>query len=212
MIGLLRFFAFIFPIFSLFAQTPDDALKRLMEGNNRFVNGTLLHPNTEIEVRKNNLSSQSPYAIIMGCSDSRVPPELVFDEGIGDLFVVRVAGNVVGPIEQDSIEYAALYLGSTLILVMGHESCGAVKAVLEKNTKDIEDIAILIQPAVTAAQNQGGANVLKNAIQKNAQNVARQLQTSPVLSRLIKDGKLRVVPAYYNLLSGKVELLTAKGQ
>ncbi|HSW72989.1 MAG TPA: carbonic anhydrase [Chlamydiales bacterium] len=212
MIGLLRFFAFVFPILGTFAVTPDEALKRLMEGNNRYIKEELIHPDTGMKTRKSNLLTQYPYATILGCSDSRVPPELIFDEGIGDLFVVRVAGNVVGPIEQDSIEYAAIYLGSSLILVMGHENCGAVKAVIEGNTKDIEDVAVLIQPAVNAAKKQGGSAILKNAIQKNAENVAHQLQRSPVLSKLIQEGKIRIVPAYYNFLSGKVELITAKGE
>lgn len=203
----MRYYSLLFLIAtSLLAETPDGAFKRLMDGNMRYMKDDLLHPNIGKEARKNTSQSQNPFAIILGCSDSRVPPELIFDEGIGDLFVVRVAGNVVGPIEQDSLEYAALYLGSSLIVVMGHENCGAVKAVLDGNTKDIEDIAALIQPAVNQVKNQGGP-VLKNAIQKNAENVARQLKTSPVLSGMIKEGKLRIVPAYYNFVSGKVDFL-----
>jgi len=210
MIGLLRFFAFLFPAFALFAQTPDEALKRLMDGNTRFVKEQLIHPNRDHEARINTLHSQHPFAIIMGCSDSRVPAELVFDEGIGDLFVVRVAGNVIDQVALESLEFGALVLGANLIVVMGHESCGAVKAVFDGNTKDIPAIAKLIQPSVDVVKNKGGS--LKDAIQKNAQNMASQLMANPILAKLIKDGKLRVVPAYYNLLSGKVELITAKGQ
>lgn len=141
----------------------------------------------------------------MGCSDSRVPAELIFDEGIGDLFVVRVAGNVVGPIELESLEFGALVLGANLIMVLGHENCGAVNAVLEGNTSGIPEIAKLIQPAVDAVKKQGGS--LKNAVQKNAENTALQLRRNPILSKLIQNGNLKVVPAYYDLLSGKVELI-----
>ena len=91
---------------------------------------------------------QKPFAIILGCSDSRVSPEILFDQGIGDLFIVRVAGNVAGPVELDSIEYAALYLKSSLVLVLGHENCGAITAVLDGQTKEIEHVADLIAPAI----------------------------------------------------------------
>ncbi|HUD00945.1 MAG TPA: carbonic anhydrase, partial [Rhabdochlamydiaceae bacterium] len=122
---------------SVYGLTPDKALETLMDGNQRFSQDKSLHSDRNSERRQELVSKQTPYAIILGCSDSRVAPEIVFDQGIGDLFIVRVAGNVVGPLELDSIEYSALYLHSSLVMVLGHESCGAIKAVLAGTTKDI---------------------------------------------------------------------------
>jgi carbonic anhydrase len=116
---------------SLDAMTCEMGLQRLKEGNQRYVEDKLIHPDRTSERREALQSKQQPFAIIVGCSDSRVAPEIVFDQGVGDLFIVRVAGNVVGPIELDSIEYAAEYLKSCLIVVMGHQNCGAVDAVMK---------------------------------------------------------------------------------
>jgi carbonic anhydrase len=190
---------------SLFGMTPDQALASLMEGNQRFSKDKSLHLDRTSERRQELLSKQSPSAIILGCSDSRVAPEIVFDQGIGDLFIVRVAGNVVGPLEQDSIEYSALYLNSSIIMVLGHENCGAINAVISGNTKDIESVAELIQPAADATVNQ--KNRLENTIKTNAHMMAEQLRNSPVLKALIDKKKLNVVEAYYNFHTGKVELL-----
>ncbi|MFI5335017.1 MAG: carbonic anhydrase, partial [Chlamydiales bacterium] len=132
-----------------------------------------------------------------------VSPEIVFDQGIGDLFIVRDAGNVLGPVELDSIEFAALYLKASFILVMGHEECGAVKAVMAGTTQDIENVASLISPALKGKQ---GASV-EVCVKANVDNVVRQLNTNGPLSKLIKQGKLAVRGAYYDFISGKVELL-----
>ena len=142
----------------------------------------------------------------MACSDSRVAPEIVFDQGLGDLFTVRVAGNVLGAIELESIEYAALYLHSNLIVVMGHENCGAVKAVLDGNSYAIETIASYIQPAIDLSKKQKG-NQLKNAIQDNVQNVVNELKSHPIFLKLIKEKKIDVVGAYYDFKSGQVVIL-----
>ncbi|HEY5235762.1 MAG TPA: carbonic anhydrase [Rhabdochlamydiaceae bacterium] len=198
------FFALI--QFSLYSLTRDQALQTLMEGNQRFSKDKSLHLDRTSERRQELISKQAPYAIIVGCSDSRVAPEIIFDQGIGDLFVVRVAGNVVGPLEQDSVEYSALYLNSSIILVMGHENCGAVNAVIAGNTKDIEAVAELIQPAADATKNQK-TNRLENTIKTNAKMMADQLRNSPVLSGLIAKKKLSVAAAYYNFHTRKVELL-----
>jgi len=187
-------------------QNPQIALEYLMEGNRRFTADLSTHPNRAVERRQETAGLQEPFAVILGCADSRVSPEIIFDQGIGDLFVVRVAGNVMGPITLDSIEYAALYLHSTLIMVLGHENCGAVSAVLQGNTKDIENVANLIQPAIEESKHQKGDR-LENAIRDNVKNVVKDLSKTPVLSKLIAEKKIKIVGGYYNFHSGEVELL-----
>jgi carbonic anhydrase len=177
-----------------------------MDGNQRFSQDKSLHSDRNSERRQELVSKQTPYAIILGCSDSRVAPEIVFDQGIGDLFIVRVAGNVVGPLELDSIEYSALYLRSSLVMVLGHESCGAIKAVLAGTTKDIESVAELIQPAAQATKNQDGDRLI-NTIKTNAKMMADQLRKSAVLGPMVAKKKLNIVAAYYDFHTGKVELL-----
>ena len=203
-------------VFSLFTtdisakemhMSPELALENLEKGNQRYVNDQLEHPRRDLERRESLQSSQAPFATVLTCSDSRVSPEVIFDQGLGDIFVVRVAGNVAGQIEQESIEYSAVYLGSSLIFVLGHENCGAVKAVLANKTEDIESIAKLIQPAL-AQTNLQGNDATVAAIKANVLNVVKQLQNNPVIAKLIQDKKINVVGGYYNLTSGKVELLT----
>ncbi len=198
-----RFILLTFLCSSIFAN---EALDRLIEGNNRYVNDKLLHPNRTSERREAIISKQKPFAIILGCSDSRVSPEILFDEGVGDLFVVRVAGNVVGPIELESIDYGALYLKSSVIMVLGHQNCGAVDAVLEGNTKDIPAIAKRIEPAVKIAKKEKG-NTLENAIQENVRLIVKQLKQTKSLSPLVRQKKLEIVGGYYDLETGKVQLL-----
>ena len=183
------------------------SLERLIKGNERYVNNKSTHPNRSEERRKELVSKQSPYAIIVGCSDSRVAPEIFFDEGLGDLFVVRVAGNVIGQIELDSIEYSALYLNSSIILVLGHENCGAVGTVMENNTADIKAVANLIEPAVVKAKESKTDNPLELAIKTNALNMKDFLENSPNLEKLIKKNKIQVYAGYYNLKTGLVEIL-----
>lgn len=186
--------------------TPKMALSRLMEGNQRFVTDGSLHPERTKERRLETAELQKPFAVILGCSDSRVSPEIIFDQGLGDLFIVRVAGNVVGHIELDSIEYSAIYLNSALVMVLGHENCGAIKAVIDGNTKDIEAVANLIAPAVERTKGQADDR-LENTVKMNVKLVVQQLKNTPVLSNLIAKKKLNVVGAYYNFHTGKVELL-----
>jgi len=188
------------------ALTSDEALKTLLEGNQRYMSDQLLHADNNANRRASLVSKQEPFAIILGCSDSRVAPEIIFDQNIGDLFVVRVAGNVVGPIELDSIEYSALYLGSRLIIVLGHENCGAVQAVLTGNTQDIEAIAVKIEPALVGIQPQQ-KNALERAIVANVRLVVDQLSNSPVLGKMLKTQQLKIVGGYYDLLTGQVRLL-----
>lgn len=193
----------------LAAMTPDEGLERLVDGNNRYTQDQFISPDRTQERREEVVSVQKPYAIIVGCSDSRVSPEIIFDQGIGDLFVVRVAGNVVGPVELDSIEYSAAVLGSVTVLVLGHENCGAVRAVLANQTKDIEAIAELMEKGIAPFRNDQ-ADAVSNAIKANARAMAAYIKTTPILGALIKDGKLKVYPGYYNLKSGKVDILDEK--
>jgi len=188
-------------IHSGFSQTLSGTLQRLVDGNRRYAQDELLHADHSADRRNALLQKQNPFATIVSCSDSRVIPEMIFDQGMGDLFVVRVAGNVIGPIELDSIDYSVRVFGSSLIVVLGHASCGAVKAVLEKNTADIEQVAALIQPAVTRTTD------LETAIKANVKYAVAQLETSPLLKRLIAKKKLECFGAYYEISSGRVEIL-----
>lgn len=185
--------------------TPSEALKALMAGNERYTKDMLAHPNRSQERRESLTDTQNPFATVLGCSDSRVSPTLVFDQGVGDIFEVRLAGNVVGPVAMASIEYSAKYLGSKLIFVLGHENCGAVDAVLKGQTADIEPIAVKIQEALKANQ-KFSDNPLENAIKANVSNSVRLLREHPPLAQLIKEKKLEVVGGYYHLQSGKIEI------
>jgi carbonic anhydrase len=178
-----------------------------MQGNARYTHDALEHPNRTQERREASAASQAPFAIIVGCADSRVSPEIIFDEGVGDLFVVRVAGNVIGPLELESVEYAALYLHSVVIVVLGHESCGAVNAVVQGKTKDIESLAKMIVPAVKEAQKLDPDHLLTAAVQSNALHMKDLLMRAPAIDKLVKQGKIIVEAAYYDLQTGAVELL-----
>lgn len=205
-------------LFSLWAFSPivalevpttsaDEALKRIMEGNTRYVKDKLIHPDRTSDRREAVSSKQYPIATIVGCSDSRVAPEIIFDQGIGDIFVVRVAGNVVGEIELNSIDYAADILHAPLIIVLGHENCGAVSAVIEgKATDDIAAIAHLIQPAFEIAKQEEG-NLLENTVKENVRLVVRYLEQTPILKSLIEKGQVKIVGAYYHLNTGEVKIL-----
>lgn len=194
-------------LFSNFLIAKQTGIERLMEGNKRYVNDNLKHPNQNAMRRESVNSKQNPFAVIVGCSDSRVPPEIIFDQGIGDLFVVRVAGNVVGPLELDSIEYSALYLGSTVVLVMGHENCGAVDAVINGTTKDIEAVAQLIMPSVREERKVKAPNLLKRSIKQNAVNMRNYLRKTHMLGNLFEKKKIAIEAAYYDFDTGKVKII-----
>lgn len=187
-------------------ETPESALQKLISGNQRFKSDALSHCYHAQDRREATTSTQKPFAIILGCADSRVPPETVFDQNLGDLFVVRVAGNVAGPLEIDSIDFSILVNNSALVVVLGHENCGAVKAVMAKNTRDVESVAALIAPAVAQAEKMPG-NAAENAIKANIRAVRDQLKKTSVVARAINDKKLQVVGAYYELTTGNVEFL-----
>jgi carbonic anhydrase len=185
----------------------NNPLNELIKGNQRYINNKAIHPNQNQEIRLRLSSNQEPFATIIGCSDSRVPPEIIFDQGLEDLFVVRVAGNVIGKIELESIEFSATQLNSKLIVVLGHENCGAIDSVIKHQTKDIEEIARLITPSVEEVFQEKSDNVLELAIKSNAINMKRYLEKTPAIAELISKDKIKIVAAYYNFKTGKVELL-----
>ena len=189
-------------------SVPGDPWQRLVDGNLRFVSGTVLHPNQSMARIGETAKAQHPFAIVVSCSDSRVPPEVLFDQGIGDLFVVRTAGEVVTDVELGSIEYAVEHLGAPYLLVMGHKRCGAVDATLKGGNlpPDIEAIAAQIRPAVESARFLPG-DTLDNAVRENTQLVLKKIKTTPLLATAMKEGKLNVRAAYYDIDSGKVSAL-----
>lgn len=198
------------------ALTPDAALQRLLEGNKRFVKAHITHRALTIkETRKELAGGQTPYAVILSCSDSRVPPEIVFDETLGQLFVVRVAGNIVDPVVLGSIEYAVEHLGSALIMVLGHEGCGAVAAAYDATGKPEGNIGAVIEPILPAAQKakdlmkgKSRSEQVDAAIDLNIDLVAGNLTVqSQVVKEYVDRGKLKIVKGKYHLRRGDVTLL-----
>jgi carbonic anhydrase len=192
------------------AISPDDALKRLQDGNARYAANSPTNKDYSAG-RAARASAQYPFASIVSCADSRVAPELAFDQGPGDLFVVRVAGNFVNEDGLASLEYGSLVLGVPLIMVLGHSNCGAVNATI-KAVKDgttlpghLPSLINAIRPAVLAAQAKNPADLLAEATAENVRLSVKTLQTArPILSDLVSAGKLKVVGAVYNIASGKV--------
>jgi carbonic anhydrase len=186
--------------------SPDAALGQLMEGNQRFIGGSLTAHEEDLAILKQHtIEKQEPFAAVLSCADSRVPVELIFDQSIGHIFVTRVAGNIVTSEIMASLEYGAAVLGTKIILVVGHGGCGAVKATIQG--KSVPGQISALYPYIQPAVEQAGVD-LEAAIKANARMQANLLrQASPVLSGLFKEGKLKVVPAYYDIGSGKVTLL-----
>ncbi len=209
---------------SAFAQKTDqNPLALLKEGNLRFVSSTPLHQHQDIARVDELKSGQQPFAVIVSCSDSRVSPEIIFDQGLGDLFSIRTAGNVMADFEEGSIEYAAEHLGSKLIVVLGHTSCGAVKAFMDiKHSPDnnhAEHAEKLghIKSIVDKLNSEEEENEVfktessdryNKAIEANVIHGVRQLREStPILSEKYKEGKIQIIGAIYHIESGKVEFL-----
>jgi carbonic anhydrase len=191
----------------------EEAVKRLLDGNRRYVAGNNSAVHRTAKRRTEVSRGQHPFSVIVGCSDSRVPPEILFDQGMGDLFVVRTAGNVIDDIAIGSIEYAVEHLGVQLIMVLGHERCGAVDATLKGGVVGgkLSSVIEAIRPAVDKAKAKGqtshGCDLLCSSVKSNARMVAEKLRkSSPVLTEVIENGMLRVVGAYYELESGVVSL------
>jgi carbonic anhydrase len=185
---------------------PSSAIEALKAGNVRFEKKESLI----LPARKNLAESQAPFAIVITCSDSRVPPEMIFDQDLGKLFVVRVAGNVIGPLEMESIEYAAKYLKSSCIVVMGHQNCGAVDAVIKGQTADIRYIAQIINKSMLRAEKEKPKDLLKKTIEFNALEMADFISYSPLIAPLLAEKKLTLHAAYYDLITGHVTFLENK--
>lgn len=182
--------------------------QRLVDGNLRFVSGHVEHPNQSQMRIEEVAQGQHPFAIVVSCSDSRVPPEILFDQGLGDLFVIRTAGEVVTPVELGSIEYAVEHLKTPYLVVLGHKKCGAVDATLKGGDlpPNIEAIAEQIRPAVEASRFFKG-DPLDNAVRQNAKTVLAKIQTSSIVAEALHSGALQLRAAYYDLDTGKVTAL-----
>jgi carbonic anhydrase len=189
--------------------TSEEALKRLKDGNTRFVKDELSRPNQSLQRRLKLAQGQEPFAAVLSCADSRVPPEIVFDQGLGDLFVVRIAGNIMESGGVGSLEYAVEHLHVPLIVVLGHQHCGAVAAAV-KGGEPLNHVKYLlrpIQPAVKASEGKPG-DKLENSVKENVAMVVRQLSESkPYLGEMVKSGKLKIVGGYYDWDTGSVTLL-----
>ena len=184
-------------------------LRELQAGNDHHVAKRYQHPHQTTARQRELASTQHPHAVVLSCADSRVAPEIILDQGLGDLFDVRVAGNVASDTELASIEYAAVHLHTPLLVVMGHQKCGAVTAAAESGEAEghLPSLLALIRPAVERATAQPG-DLIDNAVRINVENVVRQVRGSqPVLAALVDRGGLRVVGAVYSLDSGKVAWL-----
>lgn len=191
------------------AINPDQALQKLVEGNKRFVASATSHPNQTAARRTEIAGGQHPFAAILACADSRVAPEIVFDQGLGDLFIVRVAGNVLNDQGIGSLEYAVEHLHAPLIVVLGHAKCGAVAAAVAGGHAPgrIHTIVESLEPSVKAVQGMSG-DAVDLAIKANVERVVKQLRgMQPILEEHIKQGKLKVVGGRYDLATGNVEIL-----
>ena len=194
--------------------TAAEALQRLIDGNQRFLAGAPSGVLSEVAKREALKDGQAPFAVILGCADSRVSPELVFDQGLGELFVVRTAGHVATPVELGSIEYAVEHLGARLIVVLGHSSCGAVQATLGAMddpdgdaTPNISELIEHIRPGLTSLESAAGAERLTEAVSANVRATVEGLSAGSDVLR--ERGDLVIMGAVYSLETGAVELLPA---
>ncbi len=193
--------------------TPAEALRLLLEGNQRFVSGsTVVDPNQSAQLRTELASGQSPWAIVLGCVDSRVPPELVFDLSLGDIFVARTAGQVIDDAVVGSIEFGIEEFSTVkLVIVLGHQNCGAVKAAIEVVQSNghapgkIQNIVDAIKPAIELAQAQPG-DLVDNTVRTNIDIQVKSLKSNDVISHAIDAGSVGVVGARYDLATGQVEV------
>ncbi|MCW2132471.1 carbonic anhydrase [Arthrobacter sp. VKM Ac-2550] len=197
--------------------SPAQAWQKLIDGNARFVGGESVHPNQDAARRSELVDEQHPFAIIFGCSDSRLAAEIIFDLGLGDAFVVRTAGHVLGDAVIGSLEYGVDVLNVPLIVVLGHDSCGAVTAA--KNTVEtgemprggLRDLVERITPSVLAAQRAGFTDVNDMVIENVRQSTERLLDSSRAVSEAVDEGKVAVVGVTYRLADGKAECVSGFG-
>lgn len=197
----------------------DEALDLLREGNKRFCTNQMIHQHQDAETLKALVEGQHPFAVVISCSDSRVTPEIIFDQGLGDLFSIRTAGNVMADFEEGSVEYAVDHLRTHLVVVLGHTHCGAIKAFLDTKEHDqhahgdhghVQSILDKLdsEPEEKEVLANGG-DLYNQAIRANVFNGVRQLRESdPVLSKMYKNHQIDIVGAVYNIESGKVEFVS----
>jgi carbonic anhydrase len=212
---LLLILLFTLPVLLSIGQvqtpvSPDQALRLLKEGNQRFIAGKSIKPNQDINRIKEVASGQYPFATIVGCSDSRVPNEIIFDQGVGDLFIVRTAGQVSTYASWGSIEFAEEVLGTKLIVVLGHTQCGAVNAAvkLPEVPGHIVTLINAIKPAVEKAKATHPEDLLDASIRENIKIQVEQLRNlEPVLAKRVREGSIQIIGALYHLESGEVEFL-----
>ena len=187
-----------------------EAIQKLKDGNKRFIKNQAQHPDESIERKKEMLKGQHPFVVILSCSDSRVPPELIFDQGLGDIFEIRNAGNVLNEHVIGSIEYAVMHCGVKLIVIMGHQDCGAIAATLSgiSETKYIQALEDSIKPAIEDCKKEGleinSDNVVKAHVM---QDINELLSQDTQLVEYMKEHNVKIVPAYYHLDTGKVDFL-----
>ena len=186
----------------------DQALQLLLEGNQRFVAGKMEYANQTPARRAEVAKGQHPFASVLACADSRTAPEIVFDRGLGDLFTVRVAGNVADKVVIESLDYSVKNLGVRLVMVLGHTRCGAVIAAVDNRDKSGDLGAMLneLRPAVEASKGMPGDPVL-NAVRENVILIVQKLSTSPELSAMVKSGELKIVGGVYDLSTGTIDML-----
>ncbi|MFE6550651.1 carbonic anhydrase [Streptomyces sp. NPDC057746] len=196
------------------SATPAQAFARLMDGNDRWVRGDLQHPDRDPSRREFVARKQQPIGSVLACIDSRVPPELLFDTGLGDLFVMRTGGEAIGPVVTGSVEYGPMTSGTPLIVVLGHQRCGAVEAA-HRSIRDgkplpgnLEAIAEALRPAYEQAARDGGSDPVETMARAQVRLTADALRSNQDLAPLVEKGSLAVVGAYYSLDTGKVEVLT----
>jgi carbonic anhydrase len=195
-------------------RDPEEAKRLLAEGNARFAMGETLAPRLRAEHRRAQVEGQAPFAVVLSCSDSRAPVDMVFDQDPGNLFVVRVAGNLATPVTLGSIEYALKHLGPAVLVVMGHQACGAVMAAklpsekTRDEPKNVRHILEQIRPALERAETGNGDPLqAREAIVANVREQMRTLNSNPVVREAVRAGSIEVVGAYFDLASGKVEFL-----
>ena len=190
-----------------------EAIQKLKQGNKRFVENKAQHPDESLERKKEMLKGQHPFVVILSCSDSRVPPELIFDQGVGDIFEIRNAGNVLNEHVIGSIEYAVMHCGVKLIVIMGHQDCGAIAATLSgvSETKYIQALEDSIKPAIEDCKCKGldinSDNVVKAHVM---QDINELLKQDSELVKYMDEHNVKIIPAYYHLDSGKVDFLKLK--
>ncbi|MGK5548252.1 carbonic anhydrase [Streptomyces sp. URMC 127] len=194
--------------------TPKEALARLLEGNKRWAGGHLRHPGREPDRRQFAAQAQEPYAVVLSCLDCRVPPELLFDTGLGDLYVLRTGAQATGPVVTGSVQYGPMTTGTPLIVVLGHQRCGAAKAAYDALRDgatlpgNLQAIADAVQPAYKKTLKYRGPDPADVMVRAQAELTAAELRSGKDLSPLVKKGALAVVSAYYSLDTGRAEILS----